>query len=262
MLRLAFLQSVKQKIHGIFIILVVLAGVAGIYHVKQRDEVLFFLRRFIVDISDQRRVIKALRFHPKIFGALCALALGIDNDGINQFQNVFLRAQIRKRVIVHTLGKVDGVENGDAVFCPLQKLSYLANQAAFWVSNDIRAVKLHDIRLAEKPCLSAARAADDKNILISRVLWVFGAVGHHQPFRLCQQHIVVKDGINERLDVCRCTPTRRAVLHALAVFLGVFLLGVDHQPDNHGCGKPNQQIGGMEAGGGAGKGSGEALPDM
>ena len=39
MLRLAFLQSVKQKIHGIFIILVVLAGVAGIYHVKQGDEV-------------------------------------------------------------------------------------------------------------------------------------------------------------------------------------------------------------------------------
>ena len=59
-----------------------------------------------------------------------------------------------------------------------------------------------------------------------------------------------------------CTPTRRAVLHALAVFLGVLLLGVDHQPDNHGCGKPNQQIGRMEAGGGAGKGSGEALPDM
>ena len=59
-----------------------------------------------------------------------------------------------------------------------------------------------------------------------------------------------------------CTPTRRAVLHAFAVFLGVLLLGVDHQPDNDGCGKPNQQIGGMEAGGGAGKGSGEALPDM
>ena len=206
MLRLAFLQSVKQKIHGIFIILVVLAGVAGIYHVKQGDEVLFFLRRFVVDIADQCRVVKALRFHPKIFGALCALTLGIDDDGIDQFQNVFLRAQIRKGVIVHTLGKVDGVENGNAVFCPLQKLSHLANQTAFWVSNDIRAVKLHDIRFAEKPCFAAARAADNKNVLVSRVLRVFGAVGHHQPFRLRQQHIVVKDGINERLDVCRCTP--------------------------------------------------------
>ena len=111
-----------------------------------------------------------------------------------------------RTVIVHTLGKVDGVENGNAVFCPLQKLSHLANQAAFGVSNDIRTVKLHDIGLAEKPCLSAARAADDKNILVSCVLRVFGAVGHHQPFRLRQQHIVVKDGINERLDVCCCTP--------------------------------------------------------
>ena len=61
MLRLAFLQSVKQKIHGIFIILVVLAGVTGIDHVKQGYEVLFFLRRFVVDIANQRRVIKALR---------------------------------------------------------------------------------------------------------------------------------------------------------------------------------------------------------
>ena len=107
---------------------------------------------------------------------------------------------------MHTLGKVDSVENGNAVFCPLQKLSHFANQAAFGVSNDIRTVKLHDIGLAEKPCLSAARAADDKNILVSCVLRVFGAVGHHQPFRGGQQHIVVKDRINERLDVCRCTP--------------------------------------------------------
>lgn len=107
---------------------------------------------------------------------------------------------------MHTLGKVDGVENGNAVFCPLQKLSHLANQTAFRVSNDIRAVKLHDIGFTKKSCFAAARAADDKNILVSRVLRVFGAVGHHQPFRLRQQHIVVKDGINERLDVCRCTP--------------------------------------------------------
>ena len=156
MLRLAFLQSVKQKIHRIFIILVVLAGVTGIDHVKQSDEVLFFLRRFIVDIANQCRVIKALCFHPKIFGALCALTLGVDDDGIYQLQNIFLCAQVRKRVIVHTLGKVDGIENGDAVFCPLQKLSHLANQTAFRVGDDIRAVKLHNIGLAEKPRFSAA----------------------------------------------------------------------------------------------------------
>ena len=83
-------------------------------------------------------------------------------------------------LLTATLGKVDSVENGNAVFCPLQKLSHFANQAAFGVSNDIRTVKLHDIGLAEKTCLSAARAADDKNILVSCVLRVFGAVGHLQ----------------------------------------------------------------------------------
>jgi len=38
---------------------------------------------------------------------------------------------VLSRNIANTLGKVDGVENGNAVFCPLQKLSHLANQTAF-----------------------------------------------------------------------------------------------------------------------------------
>ena len=41
------------------------------------------------------------------------------------------RMLVGKGVVVHTLGKVDGIQHLDPVLCPLQKLSYLANQAAF-----------------------------------------------------------------------------------------------------------------------------------
>ena len=67
-------------------------------------------------------------------------------------------------------------------------------------------MKLHDVGFGEEACLSRTAAPYDKDILVSRVLRILRTVGHHQPFGLCQQHIVVKDRINERLDVCRCTP--------------------------------------------------------
>ncbi len=112
---------------------------------------------------------------------------------LTNFKMSFSVRNIRKGVVVHTLGKVDSVENGNAVFCPLQKLSHFANQAAFGVSNDIRTVKLHDIGLAEKPCLSAARAADDKNILVSCAFsgpwgaWTSSAVPSASAAHCCQR---------------------------------------------------------------------------
>ena len=67
-------------------------------------------------------------------------------------------------------------------------------------------MKLHDVGLTEKAGLSAAAAADHHDILISRVLRVFGAVTHHKALRFRQQHIVVKDGIDERLYIFCVAP--------------------------------------------------------
>ena len=106
----------------------------------------------------------------------------------------------------YTLGKVDGVQHLDPVFCPSQKLSYLANQAAFRVSDHIGAVKLHDVGFGEEAGLSRTAAPYDKDILVSRVLRILQTVGHHQPFGLCQKHIVFKHRVDKGLDVGGRTP--------------------------------------------------------
>lgn len=49
-------------------------------------------------------------------------------------------------------------------------------------------------------------------------------------------------------DVGRCAPTGTPVLDAAAVFLGVFALGVDRQPDQHRTGGAHTQVQQMETG--------------
>ena len=51
-----FFQLFKHLIHRALKLRVVLAGFAGIYHVKQRRKILFCVGRFVVDIADQRGV--------------------------------------------------------------------------------------------------------------------------------------------------------------------------------------------------------------
>lgn len=76
----------------------------------------------------------------------------------------------------------------------------------FWVSDHIGAVKLHDVGFGEEACLSRTAAPYDKDILVSRVLRILRTVGHHQPFGLCQQHIVFKHRVDKGLDVGGRTP--------------------------------------------------------
>ena len=67
-------------------------------------------------------------------------------------------------------------------------------------------MKLQQVRLNPEPGFTGTGAADNQNILVSgigRILW---AVAHHQSFCLCEDHIVLKDRIDERLDVLRATP--------------------------------------------------------
>ena len=50
--------------------------------------------------------------------------------------------------------------------------------------------------LAEEPRLAAAGTADHQNIFISCGFGVFRPVVHGDPFRLCQQNVVVKIGVD------------------------------------------------------------------
>ena len=91
---------------------------------------------------------------------------------------------------------------------------------------------LHKVGLYEKAGLAAAGTADNKNVFVSCILRLLRAAAHHQPFSLCQQHVVFKNGVDIRFYILRAAPTGRTVLHAFAVFLRVFAFHVNGKPDN------------------------------
>ena len=59
--RLFFLQLCKKEVNGALVSLVVLPGFACVDKVKQRYEILFFLRGLVPDVPDERRVVQPLR---------------------------------------------------------------------------------------------------------------------------------------------------------------------------------------------------------
>ena len=107
MLRVFFFQPFKHEVNRALKFRVVLAGFAGVYHFKQRREILFFLRGFIVDIADKGAVKKPFRLHPKILPGFLPVAFGVGDYGIYQLQNIFFAADIRKGVVTHGLLEID-----------------------------------------------------------------------------------------------------------------------------------------------------------
>ena len=60
---------------------------------------------------------------------------------------------------------------------------------------------MHEVGFHKKSRLAAAGTADHQNILISRGFGVFGPVVHGEPFRLRQQNVVVKVGVDVRGNI-------------------------------------------------------------
>jgi len=119
MLRVFFFQPFKHEVNRALKFRVVLAGFAGIYHFKQRREVLFFLRGFVVDIADKGAVKKPFRFHPKILAGFLPVAFGVGDYGIYQLQNVLFAPQIGKGIVTHGLFEVNRVQHFYLIAAPL-----------------------------------------------------------------------------------------------------------------------------------------------
>ena len=135
MFRVFFFQPFKHLVYRGLKFRVVLAGFTGIYHFKQRSEIHFIVRRFVPDIANEGRIQQAFRFDPKILGALFALALGVADQRVYQLQNVLFRMDVAKRVVAHTLGKVNGIQHFYPVAAPHKELAHFADQTSFRVSN-------------------------------------------------------------------------------------------------------------------------------
>ena len=74
------------------------------------------------------------------------------------------------------------------------------------ICDHIAGMALKQIRFDEEAGFAAAGTTDYQHVLISRMSRILGAVAHHQAFGLSQDHILLKHGISEGLDVLGCTP--------------------------------------------------------
>ncbi len=134
-----------------------------------------------------------------------------------------------KRVIVHGLLKINGVQRFDPVrlvnripfFIPhrlsvfhfwraaLQHLPAFHKDSPFRVGNDIADARghLHKLRLYIKPCFSAAGTADHDHVFVPGVLRLLRAAVHCKPLRLRQQYVILKNRVDKRRNVfCRPPP--------------------------------------------------------
>ena len=119
MFRVFFLQPFKHEVNGGLKFRVVLAGFTGVYHFQQGGEVHFLCRGLVPDVADKGAVKEPFRFYPKILPGFFPVPFGVGNQGIYQFQNVFLAAEIGKGIVFHTFFEVNRVQHLYPVAAPL-----------------------------------------------------------------------------------------------------------------------------------------------
>ena len=162
MLRFLLFQFLKKLIHRILKLFVILTGFACVDELQQRGEVLLLLRGFIPDVANQCTVEQPFRLDPEIFARLLAITLCVGDDGIDQFQNIFLTADVMERIVSHGFFEVDGIQDFDLIPGIREHLSALDNNCAFGIGQDIAYLlgHLHQVGLDVKSGLTAAAAAN------------------------------------------------------------------------------------------------------
>ena len=158
-----------------------------------------------MDVADKRRIEQRFSLDPKIVTGF-ALALGIGNQRRDQLQDVFLRMDVGKWVIVHTLSEIDGVQDFQAVMLSLKEFSALDHDAALGVSHDVGTVALHEVRFEPEPGLARAGRADDAGVEVAGVGRIFGPGVDGEQLRPGENDIVFKLGIDKGLDVLFVAP--------------------------------------------------------
>ena len=111
MLLVILCQFLKHQVYCIFEIFIIFPCFGSIYHIYQSFKILRFFVTLIIDIANICRIKQTLGFHPKIFPGFIALAFGIYDQSVYQFQNILFAVQIVKRIIVHRLVEIDRVYN-------------------------------------------------------------------------------------------------------------------------------------------------------
>ena len=183
------LHDLKFKVNAVFELLIVLTALRIVDHVDQRFKVPFIFGVHSKDKGNIRSIEQFLRFHPKIIAGRLLRRRSILDKDFHEFENVLLTvflADVSKRIVVHRLRKINGIEHLDLVrlidrdisaffifqivslivpavhnisvnsfrAAPLEHSSALHKHRAFRIGDYIGGVHLHQVRLYEKSCLT------------------------------------------------------------------------------------------------------------
>ena len=85
-----------------------------------------------MDVADQRAIEQRFCFYPEVVAAF-AITFCVGNQTVDQFEDVLFAVYVGKRVVVHGLFEVDGVEEFDTVIFRLQQLPAFDQDTAFRV---------------------------------------------------------------------------------------------------------------------------------
>lgn len=210
-------QGVKEKVNRIFEALVVLAYLHSVQHFYQRGKVLFVCRGLVVDVANQRRVKQRFSLDPEIVTGF-AFALGVGDKRGDDFQYILFVMDIGKGVKVHGFREVDRIEYPDLIRliddlpmfvshrfsvliqlrrASLKELSAFHQHRTLWICYNIATVHLHQVRLDEKSRFTAAGTANDQYILVSGIGRILRSAGHHKPFGLRKNDVILRPRVHK-----------------------------------------------------------------
>ena len=148
----------------------------------------------------------------------------------------------------------------------MQKGSHLGEHPAFGIDHHKTAsvlflrAGLQNLRGEPEPGFAGAGRANHTGIEIAGVGRVFRAGVHGEKLRSGENHIVFKDGIDERGYIFRPAPSGRPVFFIPPVFFCLFAFSINKQAKSHRAHNADEPVKGGLPRRKIGKGRADALP--
>ena len=170
MLRVSFLQSLKQLIENRLILLVVLLYIAGSDHLHDHGEVLLIGRSLIMEIADKGLEQHRCRLIPE--RVLCLRTFGrcVFEEVGGQPLNIIIAADIHEWVVAMTFLHINEVKDFDLIALLLQQMAGIPEKLTLWVKHNERSIRIHNVGLGVEACFTCTGTAAYQHIQVSAVL--------------------------------------------------------------------------------------------
>ena len=125
-------------------------------------------------------------------------------------------------------------------FC--QHTANLQKHSSLRISNHIRAVHLHNVRLYKKSGFSRTRTANYQNVFIPGVFRILWSAWHSKTLCFCENNIIFKFRIRIWSYIFFYSPSGRTILHTQSIFPGIFRAVNNNKLYSHAACDSTQQI--------------------